>query len=260
MSFIQRIRESARPCVTFRNIVFYCKELLAPRPTPKMEDLPSSALRDCLVSIFAVTFHILRTSPSASRGCAMPWWQRPQLIWGHRVIKVGNISLKLIGPTGKSGNIWWVGHYVNTLIRRSWGLVSWQIVVEISEEPTARTHAITWRISTVFVFTVLRIPNRTILCQEGWLPEVRSSYTINQLLNMEKTVACGHKHGLFRVERQIAFGHVSVGVRKQTLLCSNLGLSACITPLIPVKLRVTHKSVSHEYGWKCLDREQTILS
>jgi hypothetical protein len=39
-------------------IRFYGEELLAPRPTPKLEDYPSSALCDCLFNIFAATLHI----------------------------------------------------------------------------------------------------------------------------------------------------------------------------------------------------------
>ena len=43
----------------FRNkIRFYGEELSAARPTPKLEDRPLSALRDCLIDIFATTFHI----------------------------------------------------------------------------------------------------------------------------------------------------------------------------------------------------------
>jgi hypothetical protein len=38
--------------------VSYCKELLAPRPSPKLEDRPLSAVRDCLFDIFAATLHI----------------------------------------------------------------------------------------------------------------------------------------------------------------------------------------------------------
>jgi hypothetical protein len=38
--------------------VFYGEELLTPRPTPKLEDHPMSAVRDCLFNIFAVTLHI----------------------------------------------------------------------------------------------------------------------------------------------------------------------------------------------------------
>jgi hypothetical protein len=37
---------------------FYGEKLLAPHPTPYMEDHPLSAVRDCLLSIFAATFHI----------------------------------------------------------------------------------------------------------------------------------------------------------------------------------------------------------
>jgi hypothetical protein len=33
-------------------------ELLAPRPTPKLEDHPLSAVRDCLFNIFTATLHI----------------------------------------------------------------------------------------------------------------------------------------------------------------------------------------------------------
>jgi hypothetical protein len=34
------------------------EELLAPRPTPKLEEQPLSSVRDCLFSILAATFHI----------------------------------------------------------------------------------------------------------------------------------------------------------------------------------------------------------
>ena len=40
-----------------RNICFYGEELLAPRPTPKLEDHPLSAVRACLFNIFAATLH-----------------------------------------------------------------------------------------------------------------------------------------------------------------------------------------------------------
>jgi len=42
----------------FRNkICFYSEELLAPRPTPKLEDYPFSAVRNYLFNIFAATLH-----------------------------------------------------------------------------------------------------------------------------------------------------------------------------------------------------------
>jgi hypothetical protein len=44
----------------FHNITFYGEELLAPRPTPKLEDHPLSAVRDCLFNTFAATLHIWR--------------------------------------------------------------------------------------------------------------------------------------------------------------------------------------------------------
>jgi hypothetical protein len=42
----------------FRNIIpFYGEELLEPRPTPKLEDHPLSAVRECLFNVFAATLH-----------------------------------------------------------------------------------------------------------------------------------------------------------------------------------------------------------
>jgi hypothetical protein len=37
---------------------FYVEGLLAPRPTPKLEDHLSSAVRDCLFNLFTATLHI----------------------------------------------------------------------------------------------------------------------------------------------------------------------------------------------------------
>ena len=49
-------------CIILRiirnKICFYGEQLLAPRPTPKLEDHPLSAVRDCLFNIFAATLHI----------------------------------------------------------------------------------------------------------------------------------------------------------------------------------------------------------
>jgi len=39
-------------------IRFNREELLAPRPTPKLEDHPLSVVSDCLFNIFAATLHI----------------------------------------------------------------------------------------------------------------------------------------------------------------------------------------------------------
>jgi len=38
--------------------MFYREGLLAPRPTPKMEGQPSSAVHDCLFNLFAAALHI----------------------------------------------------------------------------------------------------------------------------------------------------------------------------------------------------------
>jgi len=54
----QRISPGPRPCFMIHNMIrFYGGELLAPRPTPKLEDHPLSEVRDCLFNIFAATVH-----------------------------------------------------------------------------------------------------------------------------------------------------------------------------------------------------------
>jgi hypothetical protein len=56
--YLEKINPSPRPCEMFRNIgTFYSEELSAPRPTPKLEGHPLSAVRDCLFNIFAATLH-----------------------------------------------------------------------------------------------------------------------------------------------------------------------------------------------------------
>ena len=48
------------PCrdVWLQTLYSYRKGLLAPRPTPKLEDHPTSSVRDCLFNIFAATLLI----------------------------------------------------------------------------------------------------------------------------------------------------------------------------------------------------------
>ena len=51
--------EEASRLWVFRNsIFFYGEELLAPRPTPKLEDHHLSAVRDCLFNLFVATLPI----------------------------------------------------------------------------------------------------------------------------------------------------------------------------------------------------------
>jgi hypothetical protein len=47
-------------CIVFRNMVIFYGELLAPRPTPKLEGHPLLAVRNCLFNVFAATLHIWR--------------------------------------------------------------------------------------------------------------------------------------------------------------------------------------------------------
>jgi hypothetical protein len=61
LKLYQTISPGPRLCIVLRNMVIcYGEELLAPRPTPKLEDHPLSAVRDCLFNIFAATLHICR--------------------------------------------------------------------------------------------------------------------------------------------------------------------------------------------------------
>jgi hypothetical protein len=82
-SFIDRICPDPRLLENFRDkLIFYGEELLAPRPTPKLEDHPLSVVRDCLFNIFATTLHTWRASPPfATWGRAIPWWQGTHLTW-----------------------------------------------------------------------------------------------------------------------------------------------------------------------------------
>ena len=60
---------------------FHGEALLAPRPTPKLEVHPSSAVRDCLFNLFADTLHIggrssirnLRTRHAVVTGTHLTW-------------------------------------------------------------------------------------------------------------------------------------------------------------------------------------------
>jgi len=58
------------------------KNLLATYSTPTLEDHPLSAVRDCLLNIFAVTLHIWGAFPSSTTwGFAMLCWQGTLSTW-----------------------------------------------------------------------------------------------------------------------------------------------------------------------------------
>jgi len=70
---------------------FYSEELLAPRPTPKLEDYPLWAVCDCLFNTFAATLHIgscssirnLRTCHAMVIGTHLSWMShhiKPKII------------------------------------------------------------------------------------------------------------------------------------------------------------------------------------
>ena len=59
---------------TFCNMIcFYGEELLAPRPIPKLEDHPLSAVHDCIFNIFTATPILEAVPPSATWRHAIGW-------------------------------------------------------------------------------------------------------------------------------------------------------------------------------------------
>ena len=95
----QKNSSIARPCEKFLNIVrFYGADLLAFRPTPKLEDHTVSAVCDC--SVYSHLPSILEAvSPPATWGRAMPWSQGPTGTHLSRSCKVQSQS-KLRWPDG----------------------------------------------------------------------------------------------------------------------------------------------------------------
>ena len=49
--------QDSNPLTYLNMLTVYRQELSAPRPNPKVEDHPLSAVRDCLFNIFAATLH-----------------------------------------------------------------------------------------------------------------------------------------------------------------------------------------------------------
>jgi len=65
LSLHQNISPGSRHMYPFRNkACFYCEELLAPRPTLKLEDHPLSSVPNCFFNVFAATLHIEGRSSS----------------------------------------------------------------------------------------------------------------------------------------------------------------------------------------------------
>jgi hypothetical protein len=79
----------------------FCGELLAPRPTPKLENHPLSAVRDCLFNIFAAT--LLSAGRSSIRN--------PRT----RLAEVGHVSR--MGRREACTGFWWG----NVREREQWG-------------------------------------------------------------------------------------------------------------------------------------------
>ena len=71
----QRLCPGLRHMYLFYNKASFYSELLAPRPTPKPEDNPLSAVHNFVFNIFAAILHTGGPSSIQSSGCGMPWWQ-----------------------------------------------------------------------------------------------------------------------------------------------------------------------------------------
>ena len=69
--------EASHPWVIRNHFFLHGEELLVSRPTPKLEDPPLSAVRDCLFNLSTATPILETVPPSATWGRAMPWWQGP---------------------------------------------------------------------------------------------------------------------------------------------------------------------------------------
>jgi hypothetical protein len=120
----QRISLGPRLCQMIRNLViFYGEELLVPRPNPKLEDHPLSAVRDCLFNVFTATLHISRPFLHQQPEDAPCRGDRDRLIvvtgtdlsWWHGPTYRGDRD-RLIVVTG-TGLSWWQGPTYRGLIR-----------------------------------------------------------------------------------------------------------------------------------------------
>jgi len=82
---------------------FYGEELLATRPTPKLEHHPLSAVRDCLFNTFAAALHIggsssiynLRTCHAVVTGTHSSWQKLTQ-VQKSRVAHVNQLGIACI--------------------------------------------------------------------------------------------------------------------------------------------------------------------
>jgi hypothetical protein len=88
------------PCVWFVTcLIFYGEEVLAPRPTLKLEDHPYSAVRGLLFQYIRSYPPYLETvTPTATWGRTMPWWQGPTTlsnkIQSHHTVHIVTTALQ----------------------------------------------------------------------------------------------------------------------------------------------------------------------
>jgi hypothetical protein len=75
-SFIQKIRPGPRLIDPSRNMLaFYGEGLLAPRPTPKLENHPFPFVRCCLFNIFAAKLQLEAVPSTRNPRTRLLWWQ-----------------------------------------------------------------------------------------------------------------------------------------------------------------------------------------
>jgi hypothetical protein len=73
---------------------FHGEDLSTPRPNPKLEDNRLSAVRDCLLNIFAATLHIIVRSSNRNLEDAPCHGDSDQLNTGRNELKVQNYDQK----------------------------------------------------------------------------------------------------------------------------------------------------------------------
>jgi hypothetical protein len=95
--------------------MFYREGLLAPRPTPKLEDHPLSAVNDCLFNLFAATLHI------GGRSSLRNLRTRHAVVTGTHYIESSRIDQLILNL----GARWkWVVSFTSRPLYPRWPLIS----------------------------------------------------------------------------------------------------------------------------------------
>ena len=97
--------------------MFYREGLLAPRPTPKLEDHPLLTVHDCLFNLFAATLHIggrssirnLRTRHAVVTGTHYTWMYT---VYTDNNLTINSTTEKSVADCIKES----IGNFPNTML------------------------------------------------------------------------------------------------------------------------------------------------